>query len=199
MNIFLSAFDLKKSLTRSIILVLAGLFFCCFSDIISRLFVVITGGIILFIGAVSFLSLFMGDGKPEGMNYFNLALSLLVGLALIIAPGFWVEFVIIALGIFIALCGISQLASLIGVRRSGIKPNIAEYILGILLLLLGIFICFRPIQSEQTLMILVGCGCMFYGITNLIMLLHIRSKLKKAGKRIVNNAIEDIDFELTED
>lgn len=198
MNLFLSAFDLKKSTVRSILFILAGLFFCFFPDLTPRLFVTITGGIILFIGVLSFLSLFTENRKPAGMNYFNLGMSLLVGLALIIAPGFWVNFVMILLGIFIALCGISQLASLISINKSGIKPNIAEYILGILLLFLGLFICFRPLASEQTLMVLVGCGCIFYGLTNLFMLLHIRSKLKKAGKQIVNDTIEDIDFELTE-
>lgn len=199
MSILLSAFDLKKSIIRSVLLILAGLFFCFFPNLTPQLFVTITGGIVLFIGVVSFLTLLTGQGKPAGMNYFNLALSLVVGLALIIAPGFWVKFVMILLGVFLAVCGISQLASLIGISRSGFKPSTAEYILGALLLFLGVFICFRPIASEQSLMILVGCGCIFYGITNLIMLLHIRAKLKKAGKHIVNDTIEDIDFELTED
>ncbi len=199
MNIFLSAFDLKKSTVRSVLLILAGLFFCFFPNLTPQLLVTITGGIVLFIGAVSFLSVLTSGNKLAGMNYFNLGLSLVVGLALILAPGFWVKFVMILLGVFLAVCGISQLASLISISRSGIKPSAAEYILGALLLFLGVFICFRPIALEQTLMIWVGCGCIFYGITNLIMLLHIRSKLKKAGKHIVNDTIEDIDFELTED
>ncbi|MCM1531665.1 MAG: DUF308 domain-containing protein [Bacteroides sp.] len=198
MNFFISAFDAKKSTTRSVLFILAGLFFCFFPNLTPNLFVVITGGIILFIGAVSFLSLFMNSRKPAGMNYFNLGLSLVVGLALIIAPGFWVKFVMILLGIFLAVCGISQLASLMGIRKSGVKTNAAEYVLGAVLLFLGIFICFRPIASEQAMMILVGCGCIFYGLTNLLFLLQIRAQLKKSGKHIVNDTIEDVDFEITE-
>lgn len=199
MNFYASSFDLKKSIVRSICAVLIGLFFCFFYDIATDLLIVILGGSILFIGAVNFLSAFTRTRKPTSTNYFNLALSLIVGIALMVSPEFWKGFIMVLLGILIVFCGLAQLISLIGIRKYGVKPNIAEYILGLLLFCLGIFICFNPIESNQTLMILFGAGCIFYGLTNLFMLLHVRSQLKKAGKRIVNDAIEDIDYELTED
>lgn len=199
MNFYASSFDLKKSIVRSICAVLVGLFFCFFPNLTPQLLILILGGTILFIGAVNFLSTFTGSRKPTSTNYFNLVLSLIVGIALIAAPGFWLGFVMVMLGVVIAFCGIAQLASLIGVRQYGVKPNIAEYILGLLLLVLGVFICFKPFKSNETLMLLVGAGCIFYGLTNLLVLLHVRSQLKKAGKHVVNDVIEDIDYELKED
>ncbi len=47
------------------------------------------------------------------------------------------------------------------------------------------------------LMVLAGAGCILYGLSNLLALLHVRSKLKKEGKHIVNDTIEDIDYEVT--
>lgn len=199
MNFYASSFDLKKSIVRSICAVLAGLLFCFYPELTPQLFILVLGGSILFIGAVSFLTTFTGNRKPTLTNYFNLVLSLIVGLALIISPNFWLGFVMILLGIVIALCGLAQIVSLIGIRKYGVKPNIAEYILGLLLFGLGIFICFNPLKSNEALMVLFGAGCIFYGLTNLFMLLHVRSQLKKSGKRIVNDAIEDIDYELTQD
>ncbi len=197
MSFYLSSFDSKKSIVRSVFFVLVGLFFCAFPDLTPQLFVIILGGIVLFVGAISFLSIFTDNGKPSGMNYYNLGMSLIVGLALILAPGFWVNFIMIVLGVAVALCGISQLVSITGIRKYGVKPNATEYITGILLLGLGIFICFRPLASEQMLMVLAGAGCILYGLSNLLALLHVRSKLKKEGKHIVNDTIEDIDYEVT--
>lgn len=197
MNFYLSSIDLKKIVIRTTLALLLGLVFCIFPDTSARIFVIILGGAILFIGIVSFLSIFtFKEGKPMGINYFNLALSLILGIALLVKPDFFINLLMILLGIILAIAGIGQILSLASVRKWDIRPSIGEYLLGVILLALGIFICCMPGFSNATLFFLFGLGAVFYAITNLAVLLHIRKKIKKSGKKIINGNIEDAEFVL---
>ncbi len=199
MTTYLSSLDLKKISVRSVLSVLVGAFFCMFPGLSADLIFYILGGAILFTGIVSFLTVFTHkDLHPGGMQYFNLCLSLIVGLALIITPHSFVKLLIILLGLIIAFSGVAQFISLWNLRKWNVKPTFIEYLFAFLLLGLGIFICTYPNATNNLLFTLFGIGCIFYGLTNLFASLHMRRKLEKAGKNIVNGMIEDVEFELEE-
>ena len=87
MNFYLSSLDLRKGIIRSVIAVLLGVIFLIAPDLLPNTLVIILGATILFVGIVSFLTIFTKDGgKPVGINYFNLALSLIVGIVLLLFP-----------------------------------------------------------------------------------------------------------------
>lgn len=200
MNFYLSSLDLKRVISRSIIALALGILLCIFPDLAANTLVLIIGGVILFIGIVSFLSIFtFKEGRPTGINYFNLAITVILGLALIIFPDTFIKFIMIIMGILLMIGGLGQLSSLLSVRKWGIRANIVEYILGFILFILGLFICFNPNATASTIFILFGAGSIFYGITNLIILLRLRKAVEKSGKIIVHGNIEDAEYTITED
>ena len=86
MNFYLSSLDLRKGIIRSVIAVLLGVIFLIAPDLLPNTLVIILGATILFVGIVSFLNIFSKDGgKAVVINYFNLALSLIVGIVLLVA------------------------------------------------------------------------------------------------------------------
>lgn len=200
MNFYLSSLDLKRVISRSIIALALGILLCIFPDLAANTLVLIIGGVILFIGIVSFLSIFtFKEGRPTGINYFNLAITVILGLALIIFPDTFIKFIMIIMGILLMIGGLGQLSSLLSVRKWGIRANIVEYILGFILFILGLFICFNPNATASTIFILFGAGTIFYGITNLIILLRLRKAVEKSGKIIIHGNIEDAEYTITED
>lgn len=197
MNFYLSSLDLHKGIIRSVIAVLLGVIFLIAPDLLPNTLVIILGATILFVGIVSFLTIFTKDGgKPVGINYFNLALSLIVGIVLLLFPDFFVALLMILLGIILIICGIGQISSLTSVRKWGVKANPFEYIIAILLILLGVVICFNPFDTKDVIFWMFGIGAIIYGITNLISLIRIRKNLEKAGKRVSHGNIEDVDYTL---
>lgn len=197
MNFYLSSLDLRKGIIRSVIAVLLGVIFLIAPDLLPNTLVIILGATILFVGIVSFLTIFTKDGgKPVGINYFNLALSLIVGIVLLLFPDFFVALLMILLGIILIICGIGQISSLTSVRKWGVKANPFEYIIAILLILLGVVICFNPFDTKDVIFWMFGIGAIIYGITNLISLIRIRKNLEKAGKRVSHGNIEDVDYTL---
>ena len=179
MNFYLSSLDLRKGIIRSVIAVLLGVVFLIAPDLLPKTLVIILGATILFIGIVSFLTIFTKDGgKPVGINYFNLALSLAVGIILLIFPKSFIALLLI----------------LTSVRKWGVKANPFEYIIAGLLILLGIVVCFNPFETQDVIFWMFGIGIIVYGITNLFSLIRIRKNLEKAGKKVSHGNIEDIDY-----
>ncbi len=195
MNFYLSSLDLRKGIIRSVIAVLLGVVFLIAPDLLPKTLVIILGATILFIGIVSFLTIFTKDGgKPVGINYFNLALSLAVGIILLIFPKSFIALLLILLGFILIICGIGQISSLVSVRKWGVRANPFEYIIAGLLILLGIVVCFNPFETQDVIFWMFGIGIIVYGITNLFSLIRIRKNLEKAGKKVSHGNIEDIDY-----
>ena len=195
MNFYLSSLDLRKGIIRSVIAVLLGVVFLIAPDLLPKTLVIILGATILFIGIVSFLTIFTKDGgKPVGINYFNLALSLAVGIILLIFPKSFIALLLILLGFILIICGIGQISSLVSVRKWGVRANPFEYIIAGLLILLGIVVCFNPFETQDVIFWRFGIGIIVYGITNLFSLIRIRKNLEKAGKKVSHGNIEDIDY-----
>jgi uncharacterized membrane protein HdeD (DUF308 family) len=77
----------------------------------------------------------------------------------------------------------------------GLRSPWYSYIFALLILGVGITIFFNPFESKELLVQLLGCGLVFYAITDLINQFLVRLKLKKQGKKIVDGEIEDVDYE----
>ena len=195
MNFYLSSLDSKKSVLRTVISLLLGIIFCISPNLVPKTLVVILGVAVMFIGIVSFLTLFTNKGgKPVGINYFNLAISLLAGLALLIFPEFFIKLLMVLLGIILIVCGIGQISSFTSVKKWGVHTSFIEYAVAVLLMLLGVVICFNPFSTQTAIFILFGIGSIVYGLVNLVSLIRIRKKLEKQGKKVSHGNIEDVDY-----
>ena len=193
MDFYLTSLNLKKMIVRTVIFLLLGILFCLFPNLSADMLVRVVGGAVLFTGIVAFVSRFLNkDIRVGGMAYFNLVLSLAVGIAMLAMPAFFIGFFIILLGLILIGTGLSQIIALAGARRQNVKVRFWEYLFGVLWMGCGVVICFNPFATTAAIFIFFGIGCIFYAVSDLILLLHLRRQIAKAGGDTRDVAFEEV-------
>jgi uncharacterized membrane protein HdeD (DUF308 family) len=107
--------------------------------------------------------------------------SVLLGLVLVIAPGKFVDGLMYVLGGIMILGGIQQLINLAVVRRLG-KVSFAFWICPALILLTGLYVILRPMETATLSLQILGWCSLLYGVTELINSLQIWRIRKMAEK-----------------
>jgi uncharacterized membrane protein HdeD (DUF308 family) len=107
--------------------------------------------------------------------------SVVLGLVLVIAPGKFVDGLMYVLGGIMILGGIQQLINLSVVRRLG-KVSFAFWICPTLILLTGLYVILRPMETATLSLQILGWCSLLYGVTELINSLQIWRIRKMAEK-----------------
>lgn len=107
--------------------------------------------------------------------------SVLLGLVLVIAPGKFVDGLMYVLGGIMILGGIQQLINLSVVRRLG-KVSFAFWICPTLILLTGLYVVLRPMETATLSLQILGWCSLLYGVTEMINSLQIWRIRKIAAK-----------------
>jgi uncharacterized membrane protein HdeD (DUF308 family) len=107
--------------------------------------------------------------------------SVLLGLVLVIAPGKFVDGLMYVLGGIMILGGIQQLINLAVIRRLG-KVSFAFWICPTLILLTGLYVILRPMETATLSLQILGWCSLLYGVTELINSLQIWRIRKIAEK-----------------
>ncbi|MEG2665638.1 MAG: DUF308 domain-containing protein [Bacteroidales bacterium] len=166
MNFYFSAFNFKSALIRSIIAIIVGLIFCIFPENAANTLIIVVGAAIILMGLVSFLSHFTYKNapKPTAIIFINLIISLIAGVLLIVYSPTFVSVAMIFFGILLIIGSLGQIITLISLKRLEVEISFWVYISPILLLLVGLLICFDPFHSASTLFIIFGIAAIFYGV-----------------------------------
>ncbi len=120
------------------------------------------------------------NGTQPGFPLVGIG-SLLLGLTLVFSPTLFVHWLMYILGAMLILGGINQLIILVAARRYG-SIGAFFWIAPILIIIAGIFIFIKPMESAELPMIILGWCMLLYGVTemiNSIMVYSLRRKLKK--------------------
>ena len=88
-----------------------------------------------------------------------------------------------ALGIILSYAGLSEIIQLVSARQWVRVPG-GFYVTPVLVMLLGIFILFNPIESANLPFILLGIGCMVYGLSDMVNVIKFRQR---------NNDVEELE------
>ena len=141
-------------------------------------YLVITIGILFLIpGLISIIGYLSRSKQPsETMLIVESIGSCLLGLALIIAPAFFVGALMYILAFFLILAGFFQLRGLFIYRRN-IKIPTALYIVPAIVLIVGMVILFNPFRVIETTFIILGAACVVYSISELINYLKFAKNL----------------------
>jgi uncharacterized membrane protein HdeD (DUF308 family) len=107
--------------------------------------------------------------------------SIILGLTLALTPGIFINGLMYILGAIMILGGLNQLISLIAARRLGSIP-FGFWIAPSLILLIGIFVILKPMESAELPLLILGWCTLLYGVTELINALKIHS-IRKAANR----------------
>ena len=137
------------------------------------------GSLFLIPGLLSLLTYFRKT-SPEGTRRFGWSQmlgvgSVLFGLCLIVNPVFFEKSLMYALGIILSYAGLSEIIQLT-VARQWVRVSGGFYVTPVLVMLVGIFILFNPIESANLPFIILGIGCMVYGLSDMVNVIKFRRR-----------------------
>jgi len=107
--------------------------------------------------------------------------SVILGLVLILTPNAFINGLMYMLAAVLILGGITQLMSLLSARRLGSIP-FGFWVCPSLILLTGLFVIFKPMESAELPLLILGWCSILYGVIELINTLKIYN-IRKATDR----------------
>jgi uncharacterized membrane protein HdeD (DUF308 family) len=119
--------------------------------------------------------------------------SIILGLTLLLSPDMFVRWLMYILGAMIIIGSINQLIILIAARRFG-SISAFFWIAPIVLLIVGILIFVKPMESAELPLIILGWCMLVYGVTEVINSLMVYS-LRKQMKRQQEEAAKGLEVE----
>ncbi len=119
--------------------------------------------------------------------------SVILGLTLLLSPDMFVRWLMYILGAMIIIGSINQLIILIAARRFG-SISAFFWIAPIVLLIVGILIFVKPMESAEFPLIILGWCMLVYGVTEVINSLMVYS-LRKQMKRQQEEAAKGLEVE----
>lgn len=101
-------------------------------------------------------------------DLYNGLISLLFGVLILMAPGFFVAWIFILLGFYIIFAGFAQLTSANAGRVMGIKGAGWGIVAAIVTIVLGFMVVTSPFAMASATIILCGVALVYSGITHII-------------------------------
>lgn len=116
--------------------------------------------------------------------------ELVIGIVLVLASIYVyarvesvVSIIPVLLGIVVTVSGITKLQNAIGLRKMQYQGSTAVLVLGILNIFFGIVLIFNPFSAVTTLIMLIGLGLVFSGVTDLVTTFWIARNIHKVNKQ----------------
>lgn len=108
--------------------------------------------------------------------------SIILGLTLAVTPGVFINGLMYILGGIMILGGLNLLVSLISARRFG-TIHFGFWIAPSLILLTGLFVILKPMESAELPLLILGWCSLLFGATELVNALKIHSIRKEANRQ----------------
>ena len=183
---------ITMAMLRGIAALLIGILLVFWSQNAVMYLIMAVGCLFLIPGLLSLLAYFR-QTSPEGNRSFGWSQvlgigSILFGLCLIVSPVFFEKSLMYALGIILSYAGLSEIIQLT-VARQWTRVPVGFYVTPVLVMLVGIFILFNPIESANVPFIILGIGCMVYGLSNMVNVIKFRRR---------NSDVEEVQVVLDE-
>lgn len=183
---------ITMAMFRGIAALLIGILLVFWSQNAVTYLIMAVGCLFLIPGLLSLLAYFR-QTFPEGNRSFGWSQvlgigSILFGLCLIVSPVFFEKSLMYALGIILSYAGLSEIIQLT-VARQWTRVPVGFYVTPVLVMLVGIFILFNPIESANVPFIILGIGCMVYGLSDMVNVIKFRRR---------NSDVEEVQVVLDE-
>lgn len=183
---------ITMAMLRGIAALLIGILLVFWSQNAVMYLIMAVGCLFLIPGLLSLLAYFR-QTSPEGNRSFGWSQvlgigSILFGLCLIVSPVFFEKSLMYALGIILSYAGLSEIIQLT-VARQWTRVPVGFYVTPVLVMLVGIFILFNPIESANVPFIILGIGCMVYGLSDMVNVIKFRRR---------NSEVEEVQVVLDE-
>ena len=128
----------------------------------------IVGVVLLVLGAVSLFNYFRPGGEKTQLNLFIGIAELVFGAILWFMPGFFVNWIVVIVGVFIVVMGLGDLSVAWGVYRVAGSFAMGKLIMAVLTVLVGLFVIVSPFAFVDLAFVIAGIGLVINGVTELI-------------------------------
>ena len=161
--------NVNYSVLRSLLALVLGVVLLAWPNAALNYLIITIGVLFILPGVFSIISYFVNRGQSENSSSLPIegVGSLLFGLCLLIAPGFFADILTVLLGVLLILGGGQQLASLVRARKWTNIPFLF-YIVPMLILVAGIMVVVNPEGIRATVLMIIGVTALFYGLFELI-------------------------------
>lgn len=112
--------------------------------------------------------------KKDSMSIIASILLLILGVILISNPGGVVKFITYILGGIIIIIGITKIISYLRIKKSMNIQNTNDFVIGIVLMIIGVIIIFCSSAIEFVIRLSMGGWILYSGITKLIISLKLK-------------------------
>ncbi|MBO4328782.1 MAG: DUF308 domain-containing protein [Bacteroidales bacterium] len=129
---------------------------------------------------------------PWMLLLFEAIVLILVGVAAIVWSYETVKLLIILIGIWVAIIGLMQLISLIGIK--GLSNKWFFVVCGVLALAFGLLMIFNPFESAEFFVKLTGAIALVVGILTLMFAFIVRREQHKIDKQLNKRQKDDSDL-----
>lgn len=167
---------------RAVCALLIGILLIANPERMTALLVQIIGGLFLVSGLVSVINYFVVRYSKDAVLKPLFPLvgvgSLLFGIVLGFFPNMFIHYLMFVLGGLMVLAGITQLWSLIRYRKL-VPFRWYVFLTAVLILFLGIFVIFNPLESASVPFIILGSTFLIYGVAELVNGVRLRKYSKK--------------------
>lgn len=174
----------RNAVITSVMYIIIGLILTFFPASTARTIGYAFATVILIVG-LSFLYRFI----IKDVAYTFVGNELVIGTVFVLASIFIyarvdsvVSFIPILLGIVVLVSGITKLQNAIGLRKMQYQGSTAVLAFAVLNIFFGIVLVFNPFSAVTTLIMLIGLGLVFSGVTDLITTFWIAKNLYKVNK-----------------
>lgn len=167
---------------RAVIAILTGILLVSLPDLALIYVVYLVGFFTIAMGVVSLFTAIDHRKKgAENSSYLFFAgafINILLGIVLIFNPTFFINFLMIVIGLLLILIALLQLYSMYRSMKYG-KIPFGMFILPIAVLVAGLLVVFNPFATLSTIVVIMGITLLFYGVSDLVIQYRIRQNLKK--------------------
>lgn len=119
-----------------------------------------------------------GDGDVE----YGSPLDFVVGVLFIVLAGLvakmFISIIPLVFGIFILICGVLKLEQGITLARAKSDKTKAVMVIAAITIAIGLLAAFNPFSAGRVLIIIVGAGLIFSGVTDLVTAAFVSKALK---------------------
>lgn len=163
----------SHTLFRAAVMMVAGLVLIIFPSATQRTIAYIVSVVLVVFGVVHLLRYFKKtDVDGDGVKDSNSPFDLILGVVLIVLAGLvaklFISFIPIVLGIFIIISGLLKLEQGFTLKRAGSADSKFVMIVAGVTIAVGLLAVFNPFATGNVLLMILGIGMLFSGITDLI-------------------------------
>ena len=172
----------NNSLFSGIVAIVIGIILVIWPHNILQWALRLIGIVSIVIGVVQFLGFLVRTrGVENRWKYLPLSapIAAVWGILLLLSPDLWTSLFMIMFGILLIFLGLTQLISMVKVRKGGIAVNWLYFVFPILLIIAGFVTFAQPIYTATWFMIFIGGWILAYGIVEVFSYFSLRGPIQQ--------------------